>query len=149
MPDRYANNGKPVGRRRSSRGSVLVEMSLIGVMFFVILVGILDFGQSLFIQQALVERVRGAARWGAVTDPTNSTAIRNMVLYWQTTVPGTGSAAFGLTASMVSVSTPDAGTANYRLVVQVSGYSYAMLSPYLAGSYQGPPISVSVPLGAY
>jgi hypothetical protein len=124
-------------------------MTLIGFMFFVILIGILDFGQSLFIQQALVERVRGAARWGAVTDPTNSAAIRNMVLYWQAAAPGSGTASFGLTSSMVSVSTPDAGTANYRLVVQVSGYSYEMLSPYLAAHYTGAPISVSVPLGLY
>jgi hypothetical protein len=109
----------------------------------------LDFGQFLFIQQAMVERVRAAARWGAVTDPRNSDAIRNMVLYLQPSVPVNGTASFGLTTAMVSVSTADVGTDNYRLVVQVSGYSYMVLSPYLAGSYRGAPITVSVPLGLY
>ena len=125
----------------------MVEFGLIGILFFILLLGIMDFGQALFLQEALVERARGAARWGAVTDPTNAGAIRNMVLYWQSTVPASGGPAFGLTPSMVSVSTADAGTDNYRLVVQISGYSYMMLSPYLAASYIGAPITVSVPLG--
>jgi hypothetical protein len=141
--------GHASGRRRTLRGSVMVEISLIGIAFFVLLIGILDFGQFLFLQQAIVERARAAARWGAVTDPTNSTAIQNMVLYLQSTAPPGGTASFGLTASMVSVSTADAGTDNYRLVLQISGYSYTVLSPYLAGSYKGAPIRVSVPLGLY
>ena len=137
------------GRRKSSRGSAMVEMSLIGLMLFVMLIGIADFGQFLFVQQALLDRTRAAARWGAVTDPTNSGAIRNMVLYLQPTAPANRTPSFGLTASMVNVSTADAGTDNYRLVVQISGYSYRLLSPYLAGTYRGRPINISVPLGLY
>jgi Flp pilus assembly protein TadG len=127
----------------------MVEFGLIGAMFFILLLGIMDLGQALFLQEAMVERARSAARWGAVTDPTNSSAIQNMVLYLQSTVPASGGASFGLTPSMVSVSTADGGTDNYRLVVQISGYSYMVLSPYLAGSYRGAPITVSVPLGLY
>jgi Flp pilus assembly protein TadG len=137
------------GRRKTNQGSVMVELSLIGTLFFVLVIGIVDFAQALFIQQAIVDRARSAARWGAVTDPTNSTAIRNMVLYLQPTEPANGSASFGLTASMVNVSTADAGTYNYRLVVQVSGYSYRLLSPNLAGTYTGAPVNVSVALGLY
>jgi len=137
------------GWRNTTRGSVMVELSLIGTIFFALLIGIVDFAQALFIQQAIVERARAAARWGAVTDPTNTSAIQNMVLYLQPTVPAGGRASFGLTASMVNVSTADAGTDNYRLVVQVSGYSYRLLSPNLAGTYTGAPVNVSVPLGLY
>jgi len=50
---------------------------------------------------------------------------------------------------MVAVSTADRGTANYRLVVQISGFSYETFSPYLARTYRGTPVSVSVPLGPY
>ena len=136
-------------RAKTLLGSAMVESALIGVVFFVILIGIFDCGQFLFLQQAMVERARSAARWGAVTDPTNSDAIRNMVLYLQPTVPAGGKASFGLTGDMVSVSTADAGTDNYRLVLRISGYSFTVLSPYLARSYRGAPISVSVPLGLY
>jgi hypothetical protein len=127
----------------------MVELALIGTMLFVLLTGIADLGQYLFLQQAIVERARAAARWGAVTDPTNSVAIQNMVLYLQPTVPVNGTASFGLTAGMVSATTADAGTDNYRLVLQISGYSLKLLSPYLAGTYKPAPISVSVPLGLY
>jgi len=88
-------------RRKSSRGSVMVELSLIFVLFASMLIGIVDFGQYLFKQQALVELVRSAARWGAVNDPTDSTSIKNMVLYAKSTAPSGGTAYFGLSASMV------------------------------------------------
>lgn len=141
----------PVDNPRNDRrrGVVLVELSLVGLLFFVLLIGVVDVGQFLFIQQAIEERARAAARWGATSDPTNTTAIQNMVLYRQETVPEDGEAAFGLTPSMVTVSTPDAGTDNYRLVVQISGYSFKVLSPYLAGSYPGRTITVTMPLGMY
>src|SRR6184192_2261273 len=109
-------------RRKTNRGSTLLEFGLIGAIFLIILIGIADIGQFLLIQQAIVDRARAAARWGAVTDPTNGSAIQNMVLYLQSTVPPGGKESFGLTPSMVTVSTPDPGTDNYRLVVQISGY---------------------------
>src|SRR5258708_4297727 len=108
----------------------MVELSLIGIIFFVILIGIMDFGQFLFVQQAILDRARSAARWGALSDPTNSGAIQNMVLYFQPPVPAHGTPSFGLTASMVSLSTADVGTNNYRLIIQISGYSYLVLSPH-------------------
>ena len=144
-----AEKGRIPLRRRARRGSVMLEFALIGVLFFVLLIGIMDFAQFLFVQQAIVDRTRNAARWGAITDPANGSAIRNMLLYSQPTAPSSGTAWFGLTPSMIAVSTPDAGTDDYRLVILVSGYSYQALSPYLARSYKGVPISVSVPLGLY
>jgi TadE-like protein len=137
-------------RRQTTSGAVLVELALISLIFFVILIGILDFGQFLFCQQAVVERARSAARWGAVTDPTNSLAIANMALYSHPIAPTDGRApSFGLTSAMVNVSAPDEGTDNYRLVVQISGYSFQSFSPFLARRFTGAPIRVSVPLGLY
>ncbi len=136
-------------RKEICRGSTLVEMALIGAIFFVFLIAAADFGQFLFLQEALVQRAQAAARWGAAHGATDTTAIQNMVLYAQSTAPPGGKASFGLTPAMVSVSTADSGTDNYRLVVQISGYSQRLLSPYLAGSYRGAPIIVSVPLGLY
>ena len=141
---------RSTARRRSSRGTVMVETAIIFIAFAVMLIGIFDFGQFLFVHQALVERARSAARWGAINNPTDSTSITNMVLYNQSTVPsGNGSTYFNLSTSNVSVSTPDTGTNNYRLNVQISGYTYTVLSPYIAGTYTGIPVTVSVPLGIF
>jgi len=56
---------------------------------------------------------------------------------------------FNLSASNISITTPGSGTNDYRLSVQISGYTYTVLSPYIAGTYTGIPVNVSVPLGIF
>jgi Flp pilus assembly protein TadG len=127
---------------------VFIESGLVLVALIFMIVGAFDFGQFLFIHQALVDRGRAAARWGSVSDPTNTTAIQNMVLYNQTTAPSPGAAGiFGLTSDMVTVSTADSGTSDYRLIVAITNFPYTMISPIIGGTYTGPNITISVPLG--
>ena len=124
--------------QRARRGSVMIETALIFIIFASLLLGIMDFGQFLFIHQALVERARYAARWGAVTNPSDSAAITNMVLYNQPSSPPPGTRAyFNLSPSNVAVTTPDSGTDNYRLNIRISGYTYSILSLFIAGTYTG------------
>ncbi len=134
-------------RKKRSRGTAIVEASFIFLVFLLMLIGVFDFGQFLFVHQALVERARGAARWGAINDPTDTNSIQNKVLYDQPTAPTSGSSYFGLTTSMVQVSTSGSGTDNYRLTVLITNYPYQMLSPYITGTYSGPNVLVSIPLG--
>src|SRR5580765_4242489 len=134
-------------RRNKSGGSVIVETALIFLVFACLLLGAFDFGQFLFVHQALVERARYAARWGALSDPTNTAAITNMVLY--NSPAGSGTGYFNLTAANVFVTSSGVGTDNYVLNVRLAGYQYIRVSPYVAGSYTGPQIIVSVPLGIF
>ena len=139
-----------VVRSRKTKGHVIVETAFVFIAFASMMIGIFDFGQFLFVHQALVERARYAARWGAINDPTDSTSIVNMVLYNQSSAPsGNSSTYFNLTSSNVSVTNPGSGTNDYRLNVQISGYSYTVLSPYIGGNFTGIPITVSVPLGIF
>ena len=46
---------------------MFVEFALIFLIYFSLLLGTFDFGQFLFIHQALVERARWAARWGMIS----------------------------------------------------------------------------------
>ncbi len=146
-------------RRRKSnkreRGSVFVETALIFTTFAFMLIGTFDFGQFLFVHQSLVERARNAARWGVINDPTNHSAIQNMVLYNQSNLPGNqlggGNDAppgfLGLTSDMVQVSDVGSGTDDYRLVLLITNYPYVILSPYIGGTYRGPNIMISYPIG--
>lgn len=135
---------------RARRGAAIVELAFAFPLLATILIVLADLSVFLFLQQALVERARSAARWGAVNDPANTAAIVNMVLYGQATAPGDGTRpGFGLSPEMVSVSAPDTDTDQHRLIVTISGYSFRLLSPVLAGSYAGRTIQVSVPLGPY
>jgi Flp pilus assembly protein TadG len=140
-------SGKHFASAKARKGSVMVESALIFLVFFSMLIGAFDFGQFLFVHQALVERTRFAARWGAIHDPTDLDSISNMVRFNQPTAGGTPY--FNLTSQNVIVTNPGLGSDDYRLNVQVSGYSYAILSLYIAGNYKGPMINVSVPLGLY
>lgn len=149
---------KPISRarRRASSGHVMIEAAFIFIVFFSLLIGTFDFGQFLFVHQALVERARYAMRWGAVNDATTD-EITNMILYYQSTNPGNTTGYFNLTSSMITVTkTTDSicmvsdptvyPTLYKRLSVQIQNYSYVMLSPYSAGTYNGPNITVAAPI---
>ena len=137
-------------RLKRSKGAVFVETGFVFVMFAFLLMGAFDFAQFLFIHQALVDRARSAARWGALSDPTNASAIQNMVLYNQTTAPiGATSGIFGLTSDMVQVSTQDTATSSdYRLIVSITNYPCEMISPIIGGTHNGPNITIACPIGA-
>ena len=125
-----------------------METALTFTVFAFMLISVADFGQFLFIHQSLVERARGAARWGALSDPTNLTAIQNMVLYNQAAAPSDGTAGYlGLTASNVTVTNPGNGTYDNRVAITISNYSYSILSPTIGGTYTGPNITLTFPIG--
>ena len=133
-------------RKQVSRGDVMLESALIFIVFFCMLLGTFDFGQFLYIHQALVERARWAAREGVAGQYT-SDQTRNLVLYGTTTAGTTGY--FDLDTTMVTVTTFNAGTDSARLEVKLFNYPYKMLSPYLAGTYSGPNILIEIPEGFY
>lgn len=177
------------GRRR---GSVMVETCLCFLVFFAMMLGVFDFGQFLFIHQALVERARWALRYGvanytASTDPASAssgdatcasegltTCIENEMLYYSSTAGTTGY--FGLSNAdannkMVvvtsvpqydtnnSCATTPAGTSSnpmpactpyyYNEAIQITGYKYQVLSLYIAGTFTGPNIYETFPMGQY
>jgi hypothetical protein len=118
---------QPGRRSRRQRGQALVESVLTLTAFLAIFMGMIEVGEILYIHQTLVERTRGAVRWGAVNawDNTNSpTQITNMVLYGTTTPADSAAPIFGLSSSNVSVTRPqpDYSSAD-RIVVSVSGYT--------------------------
>lgn len=54
---------------RQSRGVYVVEFAIVGTLFFVLLLGILEMGRLYFTVNALDEVVRRGARLAAVCDP--------------------------------------------------------------------------------
>lgn len=80
----------------SRRGQSLVESAMVLAAFMGLLLGMAAVGQSLFVRQALADRARVAARWGAL-NAYNPDAIRGMILQ---------APSFGLTPGSVEVSNP-------------------------------------------
>jgi hypothetical protein len=130
----------------------MLEAALCLTVLLALLIGALDFGQLLFFHQALVERVRGAVRWGSLNayDGTGD-QITNMVLYDRSDDPGAGTPAFlGLTRANVEVDYLAGSTANpndERITVTLRDYQYRFFSPWIATSFaDSTPITVSSPM---
>jgi hypothetical protein len=145
---------KPGSRTNRETGSAIVEAALVFMVFASMLIGILDFGQFLFIHQTLTERAREAARYGIVNDLTNATLMQNVVLYGQASggsVPSQPSNSdvgiFNVMRTSVVVTTLGIGTDDYRLLVQIQNYTYNLYSPGIAATFNGPKITASLPLG--
>jgi Flp pilus assembly protein TadG len=120
----------------------MLESALVLLTFLLLIFGTIDFGQVLFFQQSLVERARAATRYG-VTNPTDTTGIRNMAVYNSSTVTGSPAPILaGLTTAMVSVSNPDANTSAARVIITISGYPMRFYSPYISGAFTA--LSVTV-----
>jgi Flp pilus assembly protein TadG len=67
--------------RKNEKGQGLIESAFVLIVFLFVLLGILDFGQFLYFHQSLTERVRAAARYGAVHTYTDGVASVNVALY--------------------------------------------------------------------
>ena len=125
-----------MNRRRNRAGQAALETVLVVVFFLAAIIGTVDFGQLLFTHQSLVERVRGAVRYGVVR-PFDEPAIRNMVLYGQAETPAGGSTSsfLGLAPANVRVARNDTGTDDERITVSIVDYHYQFFSPWIAGSF--------------
>ena len=127
--------------RHARSGQALVESALVLLLFITTLVGILDVSQLLFIHQSLVERTRGALRWGIVQPWDGSgEKIQNMVLWrTETAPPGIEPAGFlGLVRANVQVKRT-AGTGDNpndeRLTVAIVNYHYNFFTPFIAKTF--------------
>src|SRR4051794_20502352 len=61
---------------RRSRGQALVEFALVIPIFILLLFGLLDVGRLVYINNALSEGAREAARYGSVQNRSNTAAGR-------------------------------------------------------------------------
>jgi Flp pilus assembly protein TadG len=113
------------------------------VLYLMILFSVFNFGYIMYFHQTLQDRARAAARYGAL-NPTDTTGMRNVALYYDPA--GSGAGLFGLTSSNVSAARSGAGTAADRVTVTISGYTYFAFWPAVSG--EGKAVTVSIPVEA-
>jgi hypothetical protein len=129
----------------------MVEATLVLIVFFTLLLGVIDCGQVLFAHQSLVERVRAAVRWGVVHPWNGGDAIVNLVLYNQPEAPGGNTQAFlGLQPENVvvrhQVATPDRPD-DESLSVTIVDFRSQFFSPWIAKAVVSPrAVSITAPM---
>ena len=121
--------------RNRERGQAIVESGLILMIFLPVLIGILDFGQFLYLHQSLAERTRAAARYGAVHTYTEGSATVNVAIYNDAT--GSTDGATPLLPNLqttnstgdgyVSATLTGAGTDEAFITVTVANYPYYIM----------------------
>lgn len=68
---------KVIPERARQNGAVVVEFALILMVFFALLIGIMEFGIVLFTWNSAAEATRRGARIAVVTDPASQDTIRS------------------------------------------------------------------------
>jgi TadE-like protein len=117
-----------MNRTRTQAGQSLVESALVLAAFMGLLLGMTGVGQMLFVRQTLADRVRQAARWGALNayDPA---AIRNVVRFG-TAAPAPGdSPFFGLATASITVSNPGCPGPECRVSVAIPEHGIRSIEP--------------------
>lgn len=126
--------------RSSERGGSLIEFTVVALVFFMMLVGIVAAGNLYYTHNALVEATRRGARY-AVLNPTGSTtAVRNVVIYG-TDSPGTGATplVYNLQPANVIVSYNGLNVAQGTVTVTIQNYNFPFVLPTRTTSVTMPP----------
>ena len=121
--------------RRNQSGQAMVEAGLIMLIFLPVLIGIMDFGQFLYLHLSLTERTRAAAHYGAITNFTDGSDIVNVAIYNDPAGAANGATALlpnlqgadSTKNGYVSATLTGAGTDDARIRVTITNYPYSFL----------------------
>jgi len=136
---------------RRRRGQSLIEATLVLLVFFALLLGVIDCGQVMFAHQSLVERVRSAVRWSVVHPWQGNDPVINLVLYDQPDEPRMTTPTFlGLKPENVvvqyraaTIERPDDET----VTVSIVNFQSQFFSPWIARTLVSPrPVSMTAPM---
>ena len=84
--------------------------------FLLTIFTLFDLGYVMYVHQTLAERARAAARYGSL-NPTDTTGMKNIAIYYETT--GSGAGVLGLTTSNVTAVRSGADTTADRVTVTI------------------------------
>lgn len=135
-------------RRHHRKGAAMLETALVLTTVVGMIIFIMDIGRMLLLQQFITERARVTVR-AAVVNNWTASQTANFLCYNTTAAPTGGTSTpgyFGLLPSQVSYQTLGTTTAaDYRLQISVSGVPMLTWIPFISGSYNAPPITVTMP----
>lgn len=122
---------------KRQRGAAVVEFALVAIVFFMLLIGIIEMGRVLFTWNAMVEATRYGARVAVVCPPNDAAILSRM----RQIMPS-------LTAANVSVAYSPSGcsVANCQQVsVSIQNVPVTTLIPVSAAILMAPPFTTTLP----
>lgn len=137
---------KSLNSRRGERGTSVAEFAVVALVFFMIIIGIIEFGRLLYTHNALTDATRRGARFASLNSATSGDAVKNEVVYGRNATydvngnPTSPPVINGLTTSMVSVeyvgvpigssgTMTGYGTNLGTTTVKIEGYTFDLMIP--------------------
>ncbi len=144
-------------RRNKMLGTTTVEFAIVGAVFFMSLIGVIEFGRALYTLNALSEVARRGARVAAVC-PLNHSAIARVALFNDVGETGPSRFVYGLQTDNIDVSYLNADgeviaepAANYGAIrfvrVAISDYEFKSLIPFIGSGnlFETPGFAATLP----
>jgi hypothetical protein len=125
--------------RRRQHGATLVEFALVSVLFFTLVMAIVEFGRWLSTLELASEATRRAARMAVVCDINDATIRTRMQSYLPM---------LGLADNQISIGYFPAGcnkTNCQSVSVGITGATFTPHIPFLMAAFPVPPFSTSLP----
>lgn len=133
------------------KGVTTVEFSIIAALFFIILLGVIEFGRALSVWNTLTEATRRGARI-AVVCPVNHSAIARIAVFNDAITGGASPILPGLSPANVLVDYLDvngAPTASFNAIryvrVRITGYQHNLLIPFFNRLLNAPAFETTLP----
>jgi Flp pilus assembly protein TadG len=146
--------------RQDESGSSMAEFTIIAGLFFMMIIGIIEFGRLFYTHNALTDAARRGARY-ATLHPKDAACVKNVVVYGESNIdPSTCAASgpaliSGLTAANVVVTyqgsdgNPASTTNAYGMnlgttTVSITNYTFNLNVPFIAQSFTMPAYTTSL-----
>lgn len=123
------------------RGATVAEFAVIAGVFFMLIIGIIEFGRLFYTHNALTDAARRGARY-AVLHEKDAPCVKNVVVYGETHInpntcaPAGGATPLinGLAATNVNVvyDPSDYDLNNGTATVSITGYTFNLGIPFIA-----------------
>ena len=137
-------------KNKSERGNALLEFALGWSILWALFAGIYQFGYSFYVYNTVLSSVANAAELGSkmtydtANTSTYSTALKNMVVYGNTTA-GTTPIVPGLATANVTVTVNLAGTIPSDITITINNYTIDAV--FTTFTFNGKPRATAVFMG--
>lgn len=143
--------------RKNERGTTIAEFAVVALLFFIIIIGIIEFGRLLYTHNALTDAARRGARFAALHKESEEDLVKREVVYGSRAGEENPTPLInGLTVDMVEVEylgkplnadgseRTDYGTNLGTTTVKIVDYRYDLLIPLIGRELTLPAYSTTL-----
>lgn len=75
---------------KNEQGSTVVEFTMVATLFFMVLIGVIEFGRLLYTHNALTDAARRGARYASIHKQADLDCVTDVIIYGESHIEKTG-----------------------------------------------------------